>query len=68
MKSLGALSKGLVVLGTIVLLPALVWLLAGVAGVVPMDAAAVPGYSGPRVIGSFAVAGCLLAAIGSWDR
>jgi hypothetical protein len=34
---------------------------------VPTEMAAIAGYSGLRVIGSVAVGGCLLAAIGSAD-
>jgi hypothetical protein len=51
----------------LLLVPALVWLLGGMLGLLPTDAATIAGYSGLRVIGSVAVGSCLLAAIGSRD-
>ena len=49
------------------MVPAVFWLLGGMLGLFPTDVAQVAGYSGLRVIGSVAVGGCLLAAIGSAD-
>ena len=49
------------------MVPAVFWLLGGMLGLLPTDVAQVAGYSGLRVIGSVAVGGCLLAAIGSAD-
>ena len=54
--------------GVSLLFPSLIWLVGGFLGVLPTDSAAIGGYSGLRVIGSVAVAGCLLAAIGSAGR
>lgn len=53
--------------GIALLVPAVLWLLGGMLGFLPTDSAAIAGYSGLRVIGSAAVGGCLLAAIGSAD-
>lgn len=53
--------------GVIFLVPATIWLVGGMLGLLPTDGAAIGGYSGLRVIGSVAVSGCLLAAIGSAD-
>ena len=61
------LLKCLLVAGVLLLVPAGTWLLGGFLGLLPTDLAAIAGYSGLRVIGSVAVAGCLLAAIGSAD-
>lgn len=57
----------LLLAGVVLLVPAALWLLGGMLGLLPTDAAQVAGYSGLRVIGSVAVGGCLLAAIGSAD-
>jgi hypothetical protein len=59
--------RALLVAGMLLLVPALVWLLGGMLGLLPTDAATIAGYSGLRVIGSVAVGSCLLAAIGSAD-
>lgn len=53
--------------GIALLVPAVLWLLGGMLGFLPTDIAAIAEYSGLRVIGSAAVGGCLLAAIGSAD-
>ena len=59
------LLKSLLFAGIALLVPAVTWLLGGFLGLLPTDVAAIAGYSGLRVIGSVAVGGCLLAAIGS---
>jgi hypothetical protein len=53
--------------GVALFVPASLWLIAGMLNLLPTEAAAIAGYSGLRVIGSVAVGGCLLAAIGSAD-
>lgn len=55
------------VTGITLLVPAVVWLIGGMLHVVPTEMAEFAGYSGLRLIGSVAVGGCLLAAIGSAD-
>lgn len=47
---------------------AAIWLLGGLTDLLPIDVAAFGGHSAIRGIGSIAVVGCLLAAIGYWDR
>jgi hypothetical protein len=59
--------KALTVVGVALLIPALLWLIGGMLQILPTEMAAIGGYSGVRVIGSLAVGGCLLAAIGSVD-
>lgn len=59
--------RGLLIAGIALLFPALLWLIGGMLNVVPTEVAAIAGYSGIRVIGSVAVGGCVLAAIGSAD-
>ncbi len=61
------LLKSLMFAGIALLVPAVTWLLGGFLGLLPTDVADIAGYSGLRVIGSVAVGGCLLAAIGSAD-
>jgi hypothetical protein len=59
------LLRCLLVAGIAMLVPAVLWLIGGMLNVVSTEMAAIAGYSGLRVIGSVAVGGCLLAAIGS---
>lgn len=59
--------RGLLLVGLALLVPAVLWLIGGMLNMVPTELAAVAGYSGVRVIGSVAVGGCILAAIGSAD-
>lgn len=47
---------------------AAIWFLGGLTDLLPIDAAAFGGHSAIRGIGSIAVVGCLLAAIGYWDK
>ncbi len=49
------------------LVPSLLWLALGMLGLVPTDAVALGASSGLRTLGSVAVLGCLLAAVGFWD-
>jgi hypothetical protein len=63
-----AFNKWLVVFGACVAAVSALWLLGGLAGLLPTQFVAVGGESGLRMIGSFAVAGCLLAAVGSWQH
>jgi hypothetical protein len=53
--------------GVSLLVPSALWLIGAMLNVVPTEMAAIAGYSGLRVIGSVAVGGCLLAAVGSAD-
>lgn len=57
----------LVALGVTLIVPSVTWLVGGLAGILPTDAVAFAGHSGLRAIGSIAVAGCMLGAIGSWE-
>jgi hypothetical protein len=68
MTTKSVLLKALLFAGILLLVPSLTWLLGGFLGVFPTESAAIAGYSGLRVIGTVAVAGCLLAAIGSAER
>jgi hypothetical protein len=61
------LLRGVLIAGITLLVPAVLWLVGGMLNLVPTEMAAIAGYSGLRVIGSVAVGGCLLAAIGSAD-
>jgi hypothetical protein len=61
------LLRGALIAGITLLVPALLWLVGGMLNLVPTEMAAIAGYSGLRVVGSVAVGGCLLAAIGSAD-
>ena len=61
------LLRAVLIAGVTLLVPAALWLFGGMLGLFPTDVAQVAGYSGLRVIGSVAVGGCLLAAIGSAD-
>ncbi len=49
------------------LLIAILLLVGGLLGLVPLTESAVLGQSGLRSIAALAVAGCLLAAIGFWE-
>ena len=57
----------LVALGVTLVVPSVTWLIGGLLEIVPTDAVAIAGHSGLRAIGSIAVAGCMLGAIGSWE-
>lgn len=56
--------KLLVVAGNTLALVGCTGVLLGAAGIIPFDIFAIGLSSGIRVIGSFAIAGCLLSAIG----
>ena len=60
-------SPFLVVVGIVVLVPSLLWLALGMLGLAPTDPLAIGASSGLRTLGSVAVLGCLLAAVGFWD-
>ncbi|MEO7387554.1 MAG: hypothetical protein ABIX37_11510 [Gammaproteobacteria bacterium] len=49
-------------------MPSLLWLIGAVIGFVPAGLDVLAGHPGLRGIGSLAVAGCLLAAIGALER
>ena len=57
----------LVALGILIAIPSSLYLLLGIFGLVPVDVFSIRDTSGVRTIGSIAVLGCLLAAIGYWD-
>ena len=57
----------LVVLGVTLIVSSVTWLVGGLAGFLPTDTIEFAGHSGLRAIGSIAVAGCMLGAIGSWE-
>lgn len=61
-------SRVLVIVGIALLLPSLVWLIGAIIGFLPAEPAAFGGHSGLRGIASLAVGGCLLSAIGAWER
>ncbi|MSR09186.1 MAG: hypothetical protein EXR82_06595 [Gammaproteobacteria bacterium] len=67
MKSRHLLLRAALVAGVTLLVPASIWLLGGMLGLLPTEVAVIAGYSGLRVLGSVAVGSCLLAAIGSAD-
>ena len=48
--------------------PSLLWLIGVISGFLPAGPAAFGGHSGLRGIASLAVGGCLLSAIGAWER
>jgi hypothetical protein len=60
--------KAMRVAGVGLVAVATTWLVGGLTGVWSIGSGALAGHSGVRTIGSIAVAGCLLAAIGSWQR
>lgn len=64
---MAVIRKTLLIVGIGLLVPSALWLIGGLLSLVPTDAAAFAGQSGLRSIGSVAVAGCLLAALGSWQ-
>lgn len=61
-------SRLLVVVGISLLVPSLLWLIGAISGFLPAGPAAFGGHSGLRGIASLAVGGCLLSAIGAWER
>ena len=54
--------------GISLLVPSLLWLIGAISGFLPAGPAAFGGHSGLRGIASLAVGGCLLSAIGAWER
>jgi hypothetical protein len=64
---LDALRRSLLAVGIVILVPSALWMTLGMLGLAPTDSVAVGSSSGLRTIGSVAVLGCLLAAIGCWD-
>jgi hypothetical protein len=59
--------RALVAIGIVILVPSGFWLTLGMIGLAPTDAVAIGSSPGLRTIGSVAVLGCLLAAIGCWE-
>jgi hypothetical protein len=57
----------LVALGVTLIVSSVTWLVGGLVGILPTDMVEIAGHSGLRAIGSIAVAGCMLGAIGSWE-
>ena len=53
-------------LGLLLLIPSLVYLPLAMFGSAPVDVLAVGGISGLKVVGSCAVFGCLISALGYW--
>ncbi len=68
MNSRGAIRRAMVFAGILLIVSATIWLIGGVAGMLPIEGVVVAGHSGLRAIAGLAVVGCLLAAIGSWDN
>lgn len=58
----------LVVLGILLIIPAVIIIALQMLGVVSPSLFAVGSTSGIRVLASFAVLGCLMAAVGYWDQ
>ena len=57
-------SRWVAIVGNLLTAVGCLGLLLGASGVIPMEAFAIGISSGIRVIGSVAIAGCLLSAIG----
>jgi len=64
---LSRLRRWLVRLGLFLLIPSLLYLPFAMLGILPTEMFAIGGTSGLKIIGSFAVFGCLAAAVGFWD-
>lgn len=62
------LSRFLVGIGIALIIPALAVIALQMLGVIRSDLFAIGTTSGIRVVASVAVIGCLMAAIGYWDR
>lgn len=67
MSTSGGPRKALLIVGVLLLGVAAILLVGVLSNLLPADVVAVAGHSGLRGIGSIAVIGCLLAAIGSDD-
>jgi len=67
MSRANAIRSALLVLGVVLIALSAILCLAVLTNLMPADAVAVAGHSGVRGIGGIAVAGCLLAALGSDD-
>ena len=57
------IARAAVVLSIIFLVPSLVWLVAGMFGLLPTNHLSIGGSSGERTLASVAVASCIVAAI-----
>ncbi|MAD92082.1 MAG: hypothetical protein CMQ54_05055 [Gammaproteobacteria bacterium] len=57
------LAQKIVVLCVIFLIPSLLWLIAGMLGLLPTSHLSIGGSSGERTLASVAVASCIVAAI-----
>lgn len=60
--------KTLVVLGILLLAVSGILWVGSLLGIISMESLAIGQQSGLRTLAAGAVAGCLLAAIGSWDK
>ncbi len=68
MNSRSPFRRAMVFAGILMIVSATIWLVGGVAGMLPIEGVEVAGHSGIRAIAGMAVAGCVLAAIASWDN
>ena len=60
--------KALVILGLLILVMASMSFVGCLGGVLAFDQFSIAGQSGLRTIAGVAISGCLLAAIGFWDK
>ncbi|NIV17441.1 MAG: hypothetical protein GWN47_03310 [Woeseiaceae bacterium] len=68
LENLEGARKTLVILGILLLAVSVVFLIGSFLGIVSMESLAIGQQSGLRTLAGGAVVGCLLAAIGYWDR
>ena len=68
LENLEGARKILVILGILLLVVSGVFLVGSLLGIVSMESLAIGQQSGLRTLAGVAVVGCLLAAIGYWDR
>lgn len=68
LEDLGCVRKALVILGILILVVSVVFLVGSLLGIFSIESLALGQQSGLRTLAGGAVAGCLLAAIGYWDR
>lgn|GEM_PF-4255688 len=57
------IARATVMISIILLVPSLVWLVAGMFGLLPTSHLSIGGSSGERTLASVAVASCIIAAI-----
>lgn len=67
MSAAGAIRRALLVSGILLIGLSAIMFVGVLTHLLPADAIQIAGHSGVRGIGGIAVAGCLLAAFGSYD-